>query len=780
MQEFLGQRLPDSQDKAEKIITKALADTSTEPAAQPPVTLQAWQQALVQRTERRAAYQQAFERAWGQTRQHVRTMAADPRFEEAMVWQNHRGFRTGVQRLANFAADVDNSKTRQIEQLVVKYVQRYCVRNDTIGFFGPTCWGRIRDDGPALTHEPGESLVCDRNVFFEDWAMTELCKTLDKNNQVLRPWLRPRRLPVVGLLGREAHLLMPQPMVLTPLEARVLAMCDGRIRARELAQRVLAMPDVEAGSEAAVFEVLDGLCKRGLAMWRIEVTMSLHANELLRELIEGIEEPTLREKSLEPLERLESALQVAASAEEADQALAALEQLDRVFEEITDQQSKRNAGQQYAARTLAAFDTTRTDAIAFGPGVTHGLAPVLSILMPVARWFTSEVGRVYREALTAIYRQQSAQLKKRDVPLLRLWLAAQSLFPVKRGMAPPKLLEPVLADLEARWHRILELESHAGEPRLDAASQDLLARMAGVFPEAAPGWSLARHHGVDIMLAGASPEAVARGDFQMVLGEFHCAMNTSISSFMLAHHPCVEDLYRLWEADFPQPVIIPSVPRNVVPVRMNRELAMPKDYRLEWAPDIAGPPNAQSLAAGDLLATTASADDDALSIRTRDGSLQFDVLEFFGQALSNVCAAYFKLPSSGQHTPRVTIDDVVICRESWKFAVSELDFCREKTADKRFLGARAWRSQKGVPRFCFFRTEIELKPIYLDFESPLLIDLFAHLCRAAERAVPQSSVSLSEMLPTHEQSWLIDRHGNHYANEVRLVAVDPAAPTTSG
>ena len=42
-----------------------------------------------------------------------------------------------------------NSQQRQHEALVASYLQRYCAKNDSIGFFGPVGWSQI-DDGRGI------------------------------------------------------------------------------------------------------------------------------------------------------------------------------------------------------------------------------------------------------------------------------------------------------------------------------------------------------------------------------------------------------------------------------------------------------------------------------------------------------------------------------------------------------------------------------------------------------------------------------------------------------
>ena len=62
-------------------------------------------------------------------------IAADPRFAEAVVWQNRAGYHNAVVKVT--AGSGEGSKWRRREEVIANYWQRYCVKNDTIGFFGP-------------------------------------------------------------------------------------------------------------------------------------------------------------------------------------------------------------------------------------------------------------------------------------------------------------------------------------------------------------------------------------------------------------------------------------------------------------------------------------------------------------------------------------------------------------------------------------------------------------------------------------------------------------------
>jgi hypothetical protein len=107
----------------------------------------------------------------------LRAVAADPLFVEAVTWQNPAAVDNAVGKLVDGRARKP-SRSRQHEELVASYWQRYCAKNDTIGFFGPLAWGRIEDDAPALTAR-SLGLERERVVHLESWGVQALAETID-------------------------------------------------------------------------------------------------------------------------------------------------------------------------------------------------------------------------------------------------------------------------------------------------------------------------------------------------------------------------------------------------------------------------------------------------------------------------------------------------------------------------------------------------------------------------------------------------------------------------
>ncbi len=113
----------------------------------------------------------------GDETERLRSVARQPRFREAVTWQNPAALINAVVNVAD-NAPTKPSRARGREEIVASYWQRYCAKNDTIGFFGPLSWGRIADDGLALRSRAG-SLVRERAVHLEAWPVQALAEALD-------------------------------------------------------------------------------------------------------------------------------------------------------------------------------------------------------------------------------------------------------------------------------------------------------------------------------------------------------------------------------------------------------------------------------------------------------------------------------------------------------------------------------------------------------------------------------------------------------------------------
>ena len=162
-----------------------------------------------------------------------------------------------------------------------------------------------------------------------------------------------------------------------------------------------------------------------------------------------------------------------------------------------------------------------------------------------------------------------------------------------------------------------------------------------------------------------------------------------------------------------------------------------------------------------------------LVVRTRDGAKRFHITEFFQILIGYTCVKRFSMLPPATHTPRITIDQFVQSREQWCFPCADVPFAGLRSTEERFIGARRWIRDHGIPRWAFVSVPFEVKPFYVDFESPLSVDVLAKVLRRGAKADSAVPVTVSEMLPTPGQCWLTDAQGNRYVSELRVIAVNP-------
>lgn len=346
------------------------------------------------------------------------------RFREALIWQNRHAFHTGIEPLLRRTPGTNSrsSKHRQHEEMVATSLQRYCLKNDTIGFFGPMGWGRFGSHGDALRVEPGAEMLEVRNVRFEGWCIDALAETLSRDKE-LRPWLSPRRVPFVHLEDSMLHLAGGKALKLGEREAAILRGCDGEQVAKALAAELVERG--EAGSAGEVYRILEVLNSKGLITWALDVALSLHPERSLRRQLERVEDERLRTPALQMLDQLEAArTSVAQAAGDAALLDEAIGNLEETFTRLTGADSTRAGGRTYAARTLVYEDCRRDIELDIGTDVMESLGAPLSLLLQSARWFTSATATVYRKTFKKIYDELALKSGSRVVDAVTFWQRA--------------------------------------------------------------------------------------------------------------------------------------------------------------------------------------------------------------------------------------------------------------------------------------------------------------------------------------------------------------------
>lgn len=761
---------------------QALALAAPECAASADRLIQAENEARCAKTEigreqlreAQECYQQVFATATLQTSRAIHQIASAEQFREAVMWQNRHAIHSGIDALLRHTPEETSrqSKQRGNEALVANYLQRYATKNDTIGFFGPVGCARLASSGEAVAIRPGARLLASRAVYFEGWCIDALAETLARDRE-LWPWFVPRLMPHVRLEGERLVVPFAKPLTPSRRQARLLQACDGIRAAKEIAAELIADPDSGLESEAEVYSVLEQLSAAKRVLWTLEVAPEgAYPERTLRQLLNRIGDERLRQQCLEKLDALEDARNaIARAAGDPEQLDEAMRNLETTFVALTGLAPTRSGGKTYAARTLVYEDCRRDIEIDLGPELLRTLGEPLSLFLISARWFTYHIAAFYRQAFTEAYAELAQQSGSPVVDFASFWLWVQPLL----FNDDERLVDALVPIFQERWARVFGLTGADGQTRVHFSSEELRPRVLAAFDAPSPGWRAACYHSPDILIRAASTEAIRAGDYQLIMGEFHIAMNTLQILTFLMQYPEPQDILHNTIVDLPEPRVLPIFSKQYLPLtRVRPILTTPKDFRIVYAPDACPDPHSRILPLGALIVERA---DGRLVVRTRDGNRQFDVIEVFAEFFSRLVVGCFKLFPPGKHRPRITIDRMVVAREAWSFAPAELAFATEKTPASRFLAARRWAQAQCMPRFVFIKVASEQKPCFIDFDSPIYVDIFAKLVRRdMERDAQEISITISEMLPEPDQTWLTDAEGNQYTSELRFVAVDLLLP----
>ena len=165
-----------------------------------------------------------------------------------------------------------------------------------------------------------------------------------------------------------------------------------------------------------------------------------------------------------------------------------------------------------------------------------------------------------------------------------------------------------------------------------------------------------------------------------------------------------------------------------------------------------------------------------LTVRAADGR-SWPLIEMFSQLVAVTAYDAWKLVARAAHTPRVTLDHLVIIRETWRTTAGATGLAAATREQDCFLAARRLRAALDLPDQVFVHVEGEVKPCYADLTSPVYARILCKMVRSAPRNVgPGAAVTITEMLPGPDRAWLTDAAGRHYSSELRLHLVDPASP----
>jgi Lantibiotic dehydratase, N terminus len=713
-------------------------------------------------------YRTIFEEETGQLSSRILSLAAEPRLELALAWQNHRIFDTAIAPMLRNQAGNNmrrNSRQRQHEELIANYWQRYCVKNDTIGFTGSVGWSLLDPEAAVTRLETGKELIASSEVYFETWVIDRLAAAIAAEPGMTQ-WIPPRKLPFVRITGRHATGPAGVSVELSAAESAVLSRCTGQVPARDIARECAGVTP-EAATEEDVYAVITRLRQKRLLTWKLDLPLSPHPERHLRHFLEHVGDPALCAEGLHRLDLLVTARDSAWTASHSDPAgfVSALHNLDETFTKVAGAQPSRRGGQTYGGRTLIYHDARRDAALTLGADFLAALRP-LELLLDSARWLSYHFAARIQKLFTSIAIQLSAGGTSPDLASFCF-----ECMPVIARSAPAIVTE-LQRDFQQRWAAILQIPPDVRRVRRDGAA--LRDEVREAFDAPHSGWTGGRYCSPDLLIAASGVDAINQGDFDLILGEMHLGIATSRHYCFVTQHPSPGDLLDCLAVDSPGPRLLPVVPkenRGRLTVRTSPALTRDMDFLAAVYAQTAEPGRPRLLNAADLTVSPGAAG----PVVSIPAGPSFPAIDVLAEMLLGVFMDSFELVPRAAYQPQIAIDRLVIVREAWRFDAAQIEFAQLRDEPARFAAGRRWRRAAGLPRRAFVKVTGEVKPFFVDFDSVVSVNILAKSLRRLQRRPPGSPdifVQFSEMLPSVESLWLTDSAGGRYTSELRIVAVD--------
>jgi Lantibiotic dehydratase, N terminus len=725
--------------------------------------LEAWNRRCAEVAKLEERLDTAVEDALATTRRAiVETFRDDDRLREALFLSNETGFAT-LDRWLTHADGGRHGDGAKADTLAM-YLQRFCAKSETVSHFGPLTAGRFDEDAQAF--EWNERGPLERRTFFTHWAANELAAALTADPE-LGDLRRPRRRPgsfldgdVLDLYALEFHphwsLRYQGQCRLDTEELALLEACDGERTVGEL----------RASWNARFDEVLVSLTRKGALLVELEVPVGVF--DPLAALRDLLPPGTRQRKTIESLRATVRRFQAAPLEERR----AALGELHRAFREQTGSEPSRGQGEAYADRSLL-FEEAHSGLVDFraGPEVRAAVEDALGVvydlaLLPARRRLTLERG-VLERWFVGVFGSGARE------PLGRVLGAARR--------DRHELVEASARVAEA----VTRVNDEIAEVLLPPPGQDEHVHEVdrGRIDELLAGWPREPRAlcNPDVSFVAESVDALAAGDFHVLVGDFHAVRellsHSSVSALLSEAEPALASWASSFYADLVEPdeAVVDVIRVHNEKTRAQVEL---EGFDVE-AYGRSPKPRAQVLALDEL---ELEHDGERLELRSRrcDEALRVTAPPVGGLGVADDVLAAFAFPRtfSGaavdaparSHLPRLVSGRVILQRELWRVGPEDLRPAgvRHVSLDPEAAGALAverLRRRLELPRHVFAKIPGQPKPIYVDLEAPLLVRQLLRLSRGAE------TVELTEMLPRPGQLWLEGPDG-HHTSELRFAVFD--------
>lgn len=673
-----------------------------------------WNDAAHRRERTIAAGTGAWPGEIAQAEEVLRGIAAAAEFQEAVFVNSP----AASARIRSYAAGARSAKIRR---LAIRYLQRFCVKVETGGFYGPINHGQLvpGSPDPVSLEARGDGRAGQRRTLLSYWTA----------QQIASAWARDERLTGLLRLYRAARSDAGSDPAPDPA---LLALATGEHTLESVARKL------DVALDTLYAAVLDAQ-SRGWLWTGIRVPATV--GDPLAALHALIDDSPLAVRAGLP-GQLSMVGRLLSDFEQAD--LPGRERLlaeaSKLIAELTGAQSTRGAGTFYADRFWYTEEAIgNLGPVTFGQPVAGDLASVLAPALEILA--SSAVGE--REAEYETVHQ--------------LLASAGGVIGAEQLLDMP---DPEPGDTSVTWPGV----QLTGAPQLALTPDDV--RDLGLVRDDLDQWPL--FCAPDVMLVARDHEQLRGTDWQVVLSEAHHICPPTQLPFAGFDPEPARVRAETWAA-------IQSLTGKARPLlqginRQNKTRDYtPIGHDIIWFDWHGYEPGTRGVRIGDCRVDEGP--DGRPALRDAHGC-QLALFPEYEDAYPDMrMLRAVALPGIDKRpvrlstmTPRITIGRLVYQRQRWDLTAGDLPHWQVPPGSfEEYLAAWRWKAEWKMPDQLFARLPGEEKPMFLDFCSPLSVDTFLRAATGCDRLI------LDEMLPGFDQLWL-EIGGERYCCELRLTA----------
>ena len=676
--------------------------------------------------------------------QPLREIILQPLFLEAVFLSSPDMF-ANLQRgyLSHPISEARTSNSRRWERKLVSYLQRFCTKNETASFFGPKNYGSFAEkeseNGEFRLSQPAEPgrQITRKEVYWAYWAGCALSDAISADPEMQR-FLKPRLNPLCELTPTGLQFrLLGRRVTLDATALRLVRSCDGH-------QSVEALATTFERDLSDLLAQVRTFVRSRILLW--ELPLPYAAEQPVECLLSALSDlsadaaPVLRWRSaLEELESRRTEFRDSGF----DNRPRALVQTEEQFSRLTGQDPRRGSGQMYADRFLFYEECKGLiENLRFSRRTHTRMCRQLQPALEVSGYYGWLVWKAQQ---------------RRAARLLGTLLHNGKAVPFTEFLAAAKDSGPAEPEPDPDLDTLIRNAARAVDRAEGAAEICLMPADLGV-PE---GGYLAPQYGLaDLMISARNFDAIEAGHYDLIMAGLHPHM--LVWSWLSSEFGS----RATWETDharFLAALPVFSELADIRVARRNKAFYCFPGKQIEYLTRVDGD-GCEVVSIGDLCVVE---NDGVLRLRRHSNGEWIWLYLALTDFTDYLPFSVFALPSlrklqfpGGDCTPRIRLGDVVYQRRRW--CVPGRDILRKfpEPLEASIARVQQLRTRLGLPEHAYAKGVEERKPVFVDFESPLLIELLL------DRAGKWDSITFEEMLPDAEGLWF-QQGGRQFCCELR-------------